>query len=1218
MTQNHSKVYFSYHHLDFHLAESLACLLASQGLTVPSVSDTSAIQNSMRLEPKDSIWVVVLLRPEYLVTDYTLRELNHLEQHGVSIILILTDPISPKTWFESGIDLNAHTRLDLTALQLDDPYFENTLKSLCRLVSASDVGTIPDIVLKSVMRNLDKLHIFSKYELALLTLGHSELSQRPTPIVSYALSRMFDFNITDETVTSLASHNQDVSGIEDILSSIPRLGIIHDDTLEHELILDIVCQHMLSQHKTSQIRRFPIRIRANQINYEFFQEVRKVNCDEITLLIDEIDNLKDKIINLIVMWLGESPTHRLVTITAQRLPELSKLLITYARPILKTEYRDTLSITGISVSILYNIYLNTISPKESHNICSFLGNVTDILHQYSSPQITHAEMQALRAQLSDFAYHMLVGTESSKIPQLSTRYSKFSVDAAVLAETRTRFSDHSFLSYYAALSKHYQAILDILPSPTFISHGQRKRTKYDLSVKIHIHCLPNFQVAEFIIKLAEIDPFLALEQLIMDESRIHNLYKDILIKCTTMLGGNLTGHLWIAQLLMRTDKETSLQIIVETLKAGTEAQRNAAIQLFQANNEDLLWGLLESIDLELSDIELQQIVALLRNMHPYILPVLIQGTNSSNQLIRLRAIQLLGQLKIKEAIPELIRFMQESDPEISMMSIEAVRQFHNEDQVIQALMQRIAQGSWEVRKLATIVLLEVGGQNSFETLLANYQTLHEETKRIVQYIAHDKIDDRQTANMRFNLANPLLTRNNLSRWYRNRMNPISKVKYEERIQSSQIVKQRLNDTKQSSSSSSVELSSVVRSVPNAVEGISERLAACKTVQERIEIIYAMQVMEETDGITSILTGLLNDTELEVVDAAAHVLKLVAKAPCPELSHLLISTSDANLRAAIIDIIQSISDETASEALSTCLADQRRLWLSDETVAMKAEMALQSLHLPGMLHKQSQKPVLEVHRYYNQNFNKVDHKFNSILDGLQHNEWGNKAEASKALQSMAKLGEISNLLQHTSEILEYLDHTDWNVRYAAIEVIAWMREESAENKLIALLADHNWKIRTAAVRTLAELNSDVAIPAIAALLDDELTTVREAAAEALGAIGGEQVVQPLIKATLDREDFVRLAALEALGKINRKETIESLLLALNDQNSHVRWAAANAILIVDTGDISAELAQHLYDFDGPYWEQKRICDVIAEKLERIGSEVANSVLIKWQNALAGID
>src|SRR5690606_34830642 len=132
-----------------------------------------------------------------------------------------------------------------------------------------------------------------------------------------------------------------------------------------------------------------------------------------------------------------------------------------------------------------------------------------------------------------------------------------------------------------------------------------------------------------------------------------------------------------------------------------------------------------------------------------------------------------------------------------------------------------------------------------------------------------------------------------------------------------------------------------------------------------------------------------------------------------------------------------------------------------------------------------------------------------------------------------------------------------------------------------------------------------------LLADRHSTVREAVAEALGVLGDPVAVPHLTKALSDEETFVRLSATVALGCIDHPSSIKPLLQALNDPDNHIRWAAVTALISRGSEETVPELINHLDDCDGPYWEDRKICDLAADALLRVGTTDAKAAVSAWQ-------
>ena len=242
-------------------------------------------------------------------------------------------------------------------------------------------------------------------------------------------------------------------------------------------------------------------------------------------------------------------------------------------------------------------------------------------------------------------------------------------------------------------------------------------------------------------------------------------------------------------------------------------------------------------------------------------------------------------------------------------------------------------------------------------------------------------------------------------------------------------------------------------------------------------------------------------------------------------------------------------------------------------------------------------------------------FGVIMNRLRNGTWNNTGNAAKELKDYIKKSGAKTSLSTINQILETLNDENWVIRWAGIEVLGWTGNIQVIPHLVRSLSDSNWKIRVAAIRALAEIGDKNAAPGLANRLNDGNAVVREAAAEALGALGGETALHALESAVQDTEEFVRLVAIESLGKLRHPDTEKTLLAGLQDKSEHVRWAAANGLSGIANASMVSLLIPSLNDTSGPYWEQKRICDVIIDILKQINSIEATNAITDWRNSQA---
>jgi HEAT repeat protein len=239
----------------------------------------------------------------------------------------------------------------------------------------------------------------------------------------------------------------------------------------------------------------------------------------------------------------------------------------------------------------------------------------------------------------------------------------------------------------------------------------------------------------------------------------------------------------------------------------------------------------------------------------------------------------------------------------------------------------------------------------------------------------------------------------------------------------------------------------------------------------------------------------------------------------------------------------------------------------------------------------------------------------ILTQLRSRKWDTSNNAAKMLRDYMKSLRGNASSKVINQVLETLNDDDWVIRWTGVESLGWVGNIHVVPHLIQRLSDSNWKIRVAAIRALAEIKDNSAIAGLSKLSTDTNTVVREAAAEALGFLDGKQAVVALEVFAADSEDFVRLAGVESLGRVGEKAATTALLTGLKDPSEHVRWASANGLFGIANPTMVPQLIPSLSDIGGPYWEQKRICDVIIDILKKINTEEAKKAIAEWQTKQA---
>lgn len=417
--------------------------------------------------------------------------------------------------------------------------------------------------------------------------------------------------------------------------------------------------------------------------------------------------------------------------------------------------------------------------------------------------------------------------------------------------------------------------------------------------------------------------------------------------------------------------------------------------------------------------------------------------------------------------------------------------------------------------------------------------------------------------------------------------------------------------------------------------------------ERMNVIKPLGV-SATEAAIEALVKVLGDREVQFTDAVAETLVGVGSKAVPALVKAL-AEDDLQLRGNAIEVLSQISDPTSVPSLIECLSDRRKPWLSDKAICNAAAIALERIGTFEALDalrkwreaQLSESMALEERKLSEQAAQteptdedetaeeEEDKKEESeegasvepeslrlLLELLHGDDWEGRQKAAKEMRTYAMThagGESRNPLID-QQLIEALHDEDWSIRWAVIEALVWMGDSSFVPLLIEQLDDSNWTIQVAAIQALIKMEDPRAIEPIRKALSDPHKSVREAAAEALGELRATTAVQELIRTTSDGEAFVRLAAVNALGKLQDAAVISALIRSLDDPDQNVRWASASSLNnITDLDDIDdvESLAKHLLDTSKPVWEEKRVCDLIADVLERIDKPEAKDALARWR-------
>ena len=143
-----------------------------------------------------------------------------------------------------------------------------------------------------------------------------------------------------------------------------------------------------------------------------------------------------------------------------------------------------------------------------------------------------------------------------------------------------------------------------------------------------------------------------------------------------------------------------------------------------------------------------------------------------------------------------------------------------------------------------------------------------------------------------------------------------------------------------------------------------------------------------------------------------------------------------------------------------------------------------------------------------------------------------------------LGQIRNPAA-VPTLLPLLGDSRKELRFAAVEALGQIRAPEAVRPLVEALRDSDRNLRRTAAEGLGENGDPQAAPALIVALEDEHWSVRSAAATALGRVGSPKATLALVARADDPDDTVRRAAVMALGEVRDARAAARLIAALAD-------------------------------------------------------------------------
>jgi HEAT repeat protein len=162
-----------------------------------------------------------------------------------------------------------------------------------------------------------------------------------------------------------------------------------------------------------------------------------------------------------------------------------------------------------------------------------------------------------------------------------------------------------------------------------------------------------------------------------------------------------------------------------------------------------------------------------------------------------------------------------------------------------------------------------------------------------------------------------------------------------------------------------------------------------------------------------------------------------------------------------------------------------------------------------------------------------------------------------------------------ELLLASKDSDPVIRQKAVSLMGKFGEERFADQLVLSLADESTSVRLAAINAIVRLRPETGLEPLISSLDDNDIWIRTAAAQALGEYRHPEAVEPLMRHLLHDPPPVRIAVIEALGKSQDERVKDVLFRCLSESDPEIQRAAMLALAKIPGRDafdrLSAALA-----------------------------------------------
>ena len=734
--------------------------------------------------------------------------------------------------------------------------------------------------------------------------------------------------------------------------------------------------------------------------------------------------------------------------------------------------------------------------------------------------------------------------------------------------------------FFAAQHLLSEGVYSRLSYPQVDAQGIRQPQRWDNIIQAAARLSQDASL--MIEQITEVDPYLALECLMhgarIDE-RTQNLIIERFLNLTSAFEAE-TSDVLIQKLLQSFD-EQALPLLIENwqLQEGTD-------MLLRKLGQDAVRLLTDILKREKWQRRSGAAWALGELREPAAVPSLIEALRDDNESVRTEAGHALLRIG-KPAIPRIVSLLKDEEADMRAVAVKLLGRF-KDPSTVPHLIECLEDNEWPFREevsiseLAAISLRRIGTQDAL-TAIEKWRKQRKEDSEQPDVSAQLAPNDFASEQLLAELEHP--------NW---------------EIRRNAII--RLGE-----SENNLALPYIIKAVNDSDNSV--QLAAIKALEE----------FSGSDAVQALVSALRN-ADTAICDAAALALSTKGEEALPGLIEAMTDPS-ADVRGVAAEALGKIGDEVAIPYLVDALTDAGELRLENSRVNDIAAKALERIGSEKALFALSQwrkergidygVPVVEepdnTPLLLLDAMSRTDERevLLEFLDTVHNQEWHDKQQAVQELRAYVHGIQGSN--EAVSELSNALGSEEPIVRWTAADALGQIGDTSAGQALINALNDPSWTVRVEAVRSLSETEEAIAVPGLIQALEDANAVVRETAAATLGHFEDARAVPHLVALLHDHDNFVRQAAVSALGEIGDPSASTEVIAMLKDQDYAVIWSSVEALGKLKAEDAVSVLQPLLTDTTRPAWEQKRMCDIVAETLELIGTPQAQDVLKHRSNA-----